>query len=166
MRQPRYSAAISTWTAHALTYAAVEHVGTTYKPGTTKTRETRSVPVPPPVLTSLRDRIDGWARDRLVFPCADGYLKNHEFRKVFNPVATRAGVAGLSPHELRPTCASLAIQSRASIKTVQQLLGHKTATMTLDNYGHLYPEELDQVAAQMGAACVYGLPPDGLSASA
>ena len=64
-------------------------------------------------------------------------------------------MAGLSPHELRHTCASLAIRSRASIKTVQRLLGHATATMTLDNYGHLYPDELDQVAQQMGAECVY-----------
>jgi hypothetical protein len=32
---------------------------------------------------------------------------------------------------------------------------HKTATMTLDNYGHLYPDELDEVAQQMGAECVY-----------
>jgi integrase len=65
---------------------------------------------------------------------------------VFDAAAIKAGVAGLSPHELRHTCASLAIRSRASIKTVEGLLGHKTATMTLDNYGHLYPDELDQVA--------------------
>jgi hypothetical protein len=74
---------------------------------------------------------------------------------VFDPAATKAGVPGLSPHELRHTCASLAIRSRASIKTVQRLLGHATATMTLDNYGHLYPDELDQVAQQMGAESVY-----------
>ena len=71
-------------------------------------------------------------------------MKNHEFGRVLNPAATRAGLAGLSPQELRHTCASLAIRSRASIKTVQRLLGHKTATMTLDNYGHLYPDELDE----------------------
>jgi integrase len=93
--------------------------------------------------------------NRLVFPGADGYLKNHEFRKVFDPAATKAGVPGLAPHELRHTCASLAIRSRASIKTVQRLLGHATATMTLDSYGHLYPDELDQVAQQMGAECAY-----------
>jgi hypothetical protein len=33
--------------------------------------------------------------------------------------------------------------------------GHATATMTLDNYGHLYPDELDQVAQQIDANCVY-----------
>jgi hypothetical protein len=73
---------------------------------------------------------------------------------VFDPAATRAGVGGIAPHELRHTCASLAIRSRASIQTVQRLLGHSTATMTLDNYGHLYPDELDQVAQQMGGECV------------
>jgi integrase len=147
-------------------HSSVERVNGQYSIGPTKTHERRSVPIPPPVLELLRQRIALWAPDRLVFPGADGYLKNHEFRKVFNAAATKAGVAGLAPQELRHTCASLAIRSRASIKTVQRLLGHATATMTLDNYGHLYPDELDEVARQMGAECLYGLPPDGLSASA
>jgi integrase len=133
---------------------AVEHVGGHYKIGTTKTHETRSVPVPKPVLKLLRERLSG-SPDGLVFPGADGYLKPHEFRKVFDPAATKAGVGGVSPHELRHTCASLAIRSRANIKTVQRLLGHKTATMTLDTYGGLYQDDLDQVAEQMGAECVY-----------
>jgi integrase-like protein len=74
---------------------------------------------------------------------------------VFDPAATKAGVGGLAPHELRHMCASLAIRSRASIKTVQRLVGHATAIMTLDNYGHLYPDELGQLAQQMGGECVY-----------
>jgi integrase len=147
-------------------HASVEHANGDYRIGPTKTHERRSVPIPPPIAELLRQRIAIWAPDRLVFSGEDGYLKNHEFRKVFNPAAKKAGVEGVTPHELRHTCASLAIRSRASIKTVQRLLGHSTATMTLDNYGHLYPDELDQVAQQMGAECVYGLPPDGLSASA
>jgi integrase len=134
--------------------AAVERVNGNYKLGTTKTHETRSVPIPQPVLDLLRDRLSG-SPDGLVFPGADGFLKNHEFRKVFDPAATKAGLTGLSPHELRHTCASLAIRSGANIKTVQRLLGHATATMTLDNYGHLYPDDLDKVAQQMGAECAY-----------
>jgi integrase len=136
-------------------HSSVERVNGVYRLGPTKTHERRSVPIPPPVLELLRQRVALWAPDRLVFPGADGYLKNHEFRKVFNPAAKKAGVAELTPQELRHTCASLAIRSRASIKTVQRLLGHATATMTLDNYGHLYPDELDDVAREMGSQCVY-----------
>jgi integrase len=132
---------------------SVERVNCVYRIGPTKTHETRSVPIPPPVLELLRGRTG--SPESLLFSGADGYLKNHEFRKVFDLAAAKSGLGGLSPHELRHTCASLAIRSRASIKTVQRLLGHKTATMTLDRYGHLYPDELDQVAQQIGAECVY-----------
>ena len=37
----------------------------------------------------------------------------------------------------------------ANIKTVQSQLGHKAATMTLDQYGHLFPDDLDDVADKM-----------------
>jgi hypothetical protein len=40
----------------------------------------------------------------------------------------------------------LAIASGANVKVVQQMLGHKSATMTLDLYGHLFPDQLDEVA--------------------
>lgn len=53
------------------------------------------------------------------------------------------GPAGLHPHELRHTTASLAIASGADVKVVQTMPGHRTATMTLDLYGHLFPDRLD-----------------------
>lgn len=49
----------------------------------------------------------------------------------------------------RHTAASLMIASGANVKTVQSQLGHKTATMTLDQYGHLFPDDLDDVADKM-----------------
>ena len=52
-------------------------------------------------------------------------------------------------HELRHTAASLMITSGANVKMVQAQLGHKSATMTLDQYGHLFPDDLDDVANKM-----------------
>ena len=40
----------------------------------------------------------------------------------------------------------------ANIKVLQKLLGHKTATLTLDRYGHLFPDDLDAVASALDAA--------------
>ena len=60
--------------------------------------------------------------------------------------------APVTPHELRHTAASLAIASGADVKVVQQMLGHKSATMTLDQYGHLFGDRLDVVADAMDAA--------------
>jgi integrase len=55
------------------------------------------------------------------------------------------------PHELRHTAASLAIGSGANVKAVQRMLGHASASMTLDRYGHLFGEELDAVADRLDA---------------
>ncbi len=44
----------------------------------------------------------------------------------------------------------LAIQAEANIKVVQSMMGHVSATMTWDLYGHLYDEDLDQVADRLG----------------
>jgi hypothetical protein len=46
----------------------------------------------------------------------------------------------------RHTCASLAIRAGANVKVVQKQLGHKTAVLTLDKYGHLSSDGLDAVA--------------------
>jgi len=54
------------------------------------------------------------------------------------------------PHELRHTAASLAIASGADVKQVQNMLGHRSATITLDLYGHLWND--DTVAISMDDA--------------
>ena len=43
------------------------------------------------------------------------------------------------------------IASGANVKVVQQQLGHKTASMTLDLYAHLFPDELDAQAERLDA---------------
>ena len=50
---------------------------------------------------------------------------------------------------LRHTAASLAIASGANVKVARQMLGHKSATMTVDLYGHLFDDRLDAVAEAM-----------------
>ncbi len=81
-----------------------------------------------------------------------GYLTESELRWVFDPAATAIGVDGLTPHELRYECASLAIAASANIKVLQTLMGHKTATLTLDRYGHLFPDDLGRIADAFDAA--------------
>jgi integrase len=48
--------------------------------------------------------------------------------------------------------ASLAISAGANVKVVQRLLGHKTAVLTLDRYGHLFSDDVDAVAAAFDSA--------------
>lgn len=79
-----------------------------------------------------------------------GVLRNGNFnRRTFGRAAIAIGEPRLTPHGLRHTAASLAIAAGANVKVVQQMLGHATASMTLDLYGHLFPDQLDDVADRL-----------------
>lgn len=124
--------------------------------GTTKTKKSRTVPVPAFLAALLKTEMGDRGGQELVFPARrNEYLGTGEFRWVFDPAAKAVDVAGFKPHELRHTCASLAISAGANIKVVQRLLGHKTAALTLDRYGHLYGDDLDAVANAFDAAAVH-----------
>lgn len=122
--------------------------------GPTKGHERREVALPRFLTRELGQQIDGKGRDDLVFTGPRGaVLRSQTFqRAALAPAAARIGLAGLHPHELRHTAASLAIASGADVKVVQQMLGHKSATMTLDLYGHLFGDRLDLVAEALDAA--------------
>ena len=56
-----------------------------------------------------------------------------------------AGLTGVTTYELRHTAASLAIAAGADVKTVQRMLGHASAAMTLDTYAHLWETGIDAI---------------------
>ena len=58
----------------------------------------------------------------------------------------KCGLDGLTPHDLRHTAASLSVAAGANVKAVQRMLGHASATMTLDVYAGLFGDDLDTVA--------------------
>jgi len=124
--------------------------------GTPKGHERREVPIPRFLVDRLAAHVAGKARDELGFTGEKrGALRAQVFqRSVPTRAAEQLDFVGLHPHELRHAAASLAIASGATVKVVQQMLGHKSATMTLDLYGHLYADQLDDVADRLHDAAV------------
>lgn len=122
--------------------------------GPTKGHERREIPLPPFLLDDLARQVAGRMPDDLVFTGPRGAAMRYPVfqRSALNQACEQLGIPRLTPHELRHTSASLAIASGADVKVVQQMLGHKSATMTLDLYGHLFPDRLDVVAYAMDAA--------------
>jgi integrase len=122
--------------------------------GSTKTHQRREVPIPRFLAAELAEHVRGKQPDDLVFAgIRNGHpLRVSTFRTSFSAAARAIGVPDLHPHQLRHTAASLAIASGADVKVVQQMLGHSSATMTLDTYGHLFEDRLDEVATAMDAA--------------
>ena len=123
-----------------------------------KSGKFRTVPLSPFLVGELRPFVQGRGEDELLFTTRRNSplrLRNWRNREFGNSVKM-AGLEGLglTPHKPRYTAASLAITAGADVKVVQAMLGHATATMTLDRYGHLFPDRLDEVAEAMDAARV------------
>ncbi|GGM79848.1 putative prophage phiRv2 integrase [Longimycelium tulufanense] len=123
--------------------------------GLPKTGKRRTVPIPASLVPVLTQVIGNRAGDELVFTTNRGMsLRANNWRvREFNAAVQAAELdgLGLTPHKLRHTAASLAIAAGADVKVIQQMLGHADASMTLNIYGHLWPDRLDDVAATLDA---------------
>lgn len=92
-------------------------------------------------------------RDGLVFVNMRGapiggsiFNKRH-----WQPARAAVGLDGLRFHDLRHTAVALAVAQGAHPKAVQRRMGHSTINMTLDRYGHLFPELDQKVADDVGS---------------
>lgn len=115
-----------------------------------KTHTAREVPIPATVLAQLD--LDRPRDQPLLLSPRGGRIDIRSWRRwVLAPAAAKIGSPDITPHMLRHTAASLAIASGADVKSVQRMLGHASAKMTLDVYGHLFDSQLDTVAEKMNA---------------
>lgn len=71
------------------------------------------------------------------------------FYRNFKRIAAGIGRPDARPHDLRHTTATVAIASGADIKSVQSLLGHATASFTLNVYAHTSEQMMEDTAARM-----------------
>lgn len=116
---------------------------------TTKSSKTRSIKPPSVCFDYLRDEQTkqlsnrlkagkAWNNpDDLVFTNELGsHLVPMTFYRHFKNIVTEMGRPDVRPHDLRHTAATVAIASGSDIKSVQQLMGHATASFTLDVYAN------------------------------
>lgn len=101
--------------------------------------------MPKPLGPELQTLIEDRAPNDDVFRGLYGGLYRHRNwgRRVFRSALAAAGCdASRKNDDLRGTFASLAIQAGANINAMQRALGHESASLTLETYGHLDPDDL------------------------
>ncbi len=125
--------------------------------GSPKTHGSRTAHLPPFVAEMLGVHLQSVAdkADALVFAAPlGGPLRYSNARRAFwDPARLKAGtdLHAITPHDLRHTCASLMRAAGADVKSLQQQLGHRSATVTLNTYTHLFEGDLDDVMDRLQA---------------
>ncbi len=130
------------------------------EPKTVKSRRTLSMPAP--VLTSLRDHRRRQVEERLaigedwqdldfVFASAigtpqDGSAVRHRFQRTL----LKAGLPRQRFHDTRHACASFLLAQGVPLRVVQEILGHSRISTTADIYSHVLPTLQKDAADRMG----------------
>lgn len=135
----------------------------------TKTYQVRTIAIPSFLHDLLAEHLAGQADSDtagLVFRSPDGTeLRHSNFRKrVWLPALESLGHGeyvtingrerfkpNLRIHDLRHTCVALLIARGAHPKAIQSHLGHAPITITMDRYGHLFPDDMDRLAESLDA---------------
>ncbi len=127
---------------------------------TTKNDKARIITAAPYVIDTLRQVYNQQIQERyaagmawanpwnLVFTDPlGGFIPPQTVLKHFKAACARIGRPDARFHDLRHTYAVVSLQEGDDVKTVQQNLGHATASFTLDVYGHV-SEKMKQESAR------------------
>ena len=94
-----------------------------------------------------------WQDHGLVFPSGVGTpLLGGNLNRAFKALLQRAGLPEIRFHDLRHTCATLLLRQGVNAKFVQELLGHRDVSLTLNVYSHVLPDMGNAAAGAMDAA--------------
>jgi integrase len=120
---------------------------------TLKNKRARTVPLVEDLVPVVERWSAGKGPDAWLFNAPQGGpLQESNWKRSvgWRAATAAAGIPGFRVHDLRHTAASVWLAAGADPKVVQRVLGHASAAMTMDLYGHLVDGNLWQAARVVG----------------
>ena len=128
----------------------------------------RTLHLPASILAELRDHrqrqikeqlaAEYWEESGFVFTTEHGSpIESYWLRRHFVKVLEKAGLAHMRFYDLRHSCASLLLAQGIPLRSIMELLGHSSLSLTANTYTHLLPalqretaQAWDRLAAGFG----------------
>ena len=116
----------------------------------TKSHRTRVIPFPKQLLPIFKE-LKALSKSGYVIENAKGeQMSVRSYQRSFELLIDKLGISKLSFHALRHTFATRALESGMDVKTLSEVLGHKSATVTLNRYAHSMMEHKQSVMDRFG----------------
>lgn len=98
----------------------------------------------------------GYGRDDMRWVFTDRWGEpiywGHVTDRLLRPLCRQAGIREIRFHDLRHTAASMLLSHGVPVHIVADILGHTSATTTLEVYAHLMPGDKEAAMRTLGAA--------------
>ncbi|MFZ2258641.1 MAG: site-specific integrase, partial [Clostridiaceae bacterium] len=78
----------------------------------------------------------------------NGYINPQKIGQVMKKICTRSGIRLITPHGLRHTHCSLLFEAGATLKEVQDRLGHADIKTTMNIYAHVTEKKKEETAVK------------------
>ena len=137
----------------------IEHGAPVLGPVKDRHNTPRAIPLPETVAQAVAEHIRLYGvrtpaepGDLLFTDTDHAPVRRNRWSEIWRSAAGPVGLPkGIGFHALRHHYASTLIRAGESVKVVQERLGHTSATMTLDVYGHLFPDDEDRTRGAVDA---------------
>ena len=106
----------------------------------------------PPRAVELLERLATVAQGEFVFRAEKGEKPLRYVRDQFRRACAKARIEDFHFHDLRHTAISYMMMNGIDLKTIAELVGHTTAQMVDQRYGHLSPDHKRAAAEIFGSA--------------
>lgn len=160
---------------HVITQQTVEGKDTIISKTHTKAEVLKSFQLSPQLITMLKQLVDQHRENEslygreystkwsgYIFRDADGRLiRPNRLTARYDAFLQKNGMKRIRLHDLRHTCASLLYAEGVSVKVIQETLGHKQLSTTMETYTHLFGHEKHEAVAALSAKLWEGNQFDG-----
>jgi integrase len=118
---------------------------------TPKSHQARVMPIVDHLVPLLREHLESVPADPEAYLFRTGPVTPLRYttwlRAVWKPACTSAGVVGVTPHALRHSTGKMLANSGVPTVVVKLIMGHASASFTMDVYGHASAADLNAAAA-------------------
>lgn len=96
----------------------------------------REIPLPPSLAARLKKMKKEMRSEYVITNKSGERMSIRSYQYIFKRLQEKLGLKALNFHCLRHTFATRAVECGVDIKTVSELLGHKSASLTVNRYAH------------------------------
>lgn len=109
----------------------------------------RTIPMPKQLL-SYFDKIRRKSKNKYVIGNGEKDISIRSYQKTFSSLLKRLNLPHKGFHSLRHTFATRALECGMDVKTLSEILGHKSPTITLNRYAHSMMEHKKEMMNKLG----------------